>query len=104
MRGQQFQSLGIPVGNDVAGGRSFLAASAELRGRVRERLWLVGFYDFGLVSRKTFPSANSKSHAGYGIGVRYDVAGIGPLRLDLAVPSGDGVRGLQVYIGIGQAF
>ena len=104
VRGQQFQSLGIPVGSDVAGGRSFLAASAELRGRVRERLWLVGFYDVGLVGRKTFPSTNSKSHAGYGIGVRYDVAGIGPLRLDLAVPSGDGLRDLQVYIGIGQAF
>lgn len=104
VRGQEFQSLGIPVGSDVAGGRSFLAASAELRGRVTERLWLVGFYDVGLVGRNAFPSSKSESHAGYGVGVRYDVTGIGPLRLDLAVPSGDGLSDLQFYIGIGQAF
>jgi translocation and assembly module TamA len=56
------------------------------------------------VGRNAFPSSNSESHAGYGVGVRYDVTGIGPLRLDLAVPSGDGLSDLQFYIGIGQAF
>ena len=104
VRGQQFQSLGIPVGTNTAGGRSFLAASAELRGRLNDRLWLVGFYDAGLVGRNELPSSNSESHAGYGLGVRYDVTGIGPLRLDLAVPAGDGLSDLQFYIGIGQAF
>jgi translocation and assembly module TamA len=36
--------------------------------------------------------------------VRYDT-GFGPVRLDLAVPVGGKTgRGLQVYVGIGQAF
>lgn len=105
VRGQPFESLGIPVGNDVAGGRSYLALSAEIRGRVTEAISVVGFYDFGAVDSSALPTADSARHSGAGLGLRYDLGGFGPLRVDLAVPvSGSTGEGLQFYIGIGQAF
>jgi translocation and assembly module TamA len=105
VRGQPYQSLGIPVGGSTAGGRSFLAASAELRGYVTDKISLVGFYDVGMVDSDSFVSGSSSRHAGAGIGLRYDLGGLGPLRLDLAQPvSGSTGNGLQFYLGIGQAF
>jgi len=105
VRGQPFESLGIPVGTGTAGGKSFLGFSGEVRGRVTESLSLVGFYDYGIVDTSSFVGSGAEDHAGAGIGVRYDLGGFGPLRLDLAVPvQGDTGDGLQFYIGIGQAF
>jgi translocation and assembly module TamA len=105
VRGQPYESLGIPIGTGVAGGRSFLALSAEIRGRVTEKISLVGFFDFGAVDASSVVDKNSIHHSGAGLGVRYDLGGFGPLRFDLALPV-DGVTGdgLQFYIGIGQAF
>ncbi len=105
VRGQPYESLGIPVGDDVAGGKSFLGLSAEVRGKVSEKLSLVGFYDYGAVDETSYITANAEFHAGAGLGVRYDLGGFGPLRFDLAYPvQGDTGEGLQFYIGIGQAF
>lgn len=105
VRGQEFQSLGIDVGGDIAGGRSYLALSGEIRGRLTETISLVGFYDAGFIDSSSFISGDSEYHAGAGIGLRYNVTGIGPIRLDLAMPvAGDTEDGLQFYIGIGQAF
>lgn len=105
VRGQPYESLGIPVGTGVAGGRSLLAVSAEIRGRITEKISLVGFFDFGAVDISSIVDNNSPYHSGAGIGVRYDLGGFGPLRLDLALPV-DGATGdgLQFYLGIGQAF
>ncbi len=105
VRGQPFESLGIPVGTGVAGGKSFLGLSGEVRGKVTKSLSLVGFYDYGIVDTSSFVGSGAADHAGAGIGVRYDLGGFGPLRLDLAVPvQGNTGDGLQFYIGIGQAF
>ncbi len=105
VRGQPYESLGIPVGSAVAGGRSFLGASVELRGQINDKLSLVGFYDFGAVDSGGLIDGDSASHSGAGLGVRYDLGGFGPLRLDLALPvDGTTGDGLQFYIGIGQAF
>ncbi|MBE1282077.1 MAG: BamA/TamA family outer membrane protein [Rhodobacteraceae bacterium] len=105
VRGHPYESLGVVVPGGIAGGKSYVAASAELRGYVTEKMSLVGFYDFGIVGRDAFVSSGSNSHAGAGLGVRYDLGGFGPLRLDLAYPvSGPTDDGLQFYIGIGQAF
>ncbi|MFY0311228.1 autotransporter assembly complex family protein [Leisingera sp. D0M16] len=105
VRGHEFQSLGVPVGGGTAGGRSFAALSGEVRGKVTGTISLVGFYDIGFVDADSFVSGSSARHAGAGIGLRYDVAGIGPIRLDLAYPVDGGTEdGLQFYIGIGQAF
>ena len=105
VRGQPYESLGIPVGTGIAGGRSLLAMSAEVRGRITEKISLVGFFDFGAIDADSMVDANSEYHSGAGLGLRYDLGGFGPLRLDLALPvDGPTSDGLQFYIGIGQAF
>lgn len=107
VRGQPYESLGIavPPAGDIAGGRSFVGASFEMRGMITDKLSLVGFYDFGAVDSGSFIDGNSVTHSGAGLGVRYDLGGLGPIRLDLAVPvDGTTGDGLQFYIGIGQAF
>ena len=105
VRGQPYESLGIPVGTGIAGGKSFLGLSGEVRGKVTEKLSLVGFYDYGVVDTSSFIGSGAEDHSGAGLGVRYDLGGFGPLRFDLAFPVlGNTGNGLQFYIGIGQAF
>ena len=107
MRGHDFQSLGVDFGNgDVIGGRSFLGLSGEVRVKTGEKLSVVGFYDLGYIGSEVFPDGNSGEwHSGAGVGVRYDT-GIGPVRLDIAVPvdGPDDSKGVELYIGIGQSF
>ncbi len=107
VRGQPYESLGLaaPPSPRLAGGRAFVGASVELRGRVSEKISAVGFFDYGAVDAGSFIDGNSPSHSGAGLGVRYDLGGFGPIRLDLAYPVGGSTGdGLQFYIGIGQAF
>ncbi len=106
VRGQEYQNLGIEVPGGTAGGRSFLGLSAEVRTKITSAISIVGFFDYGAVDEGSFVDNNSPTHSGAGLGVRYDIAGIGPLRFDLAVPvSGDeDDGGLQFNLGIGQAF
>lgn len=109
VRGQPYQSLGVEVqdGPDTVttGGVSFIGAQLEARYTVRDKISLVGFYDFGQVGATATPGEDGEWHAGAGLGLRYET-GIGPIRLDLATQaSGDNAgKDLQVYIGIGQAF
>ena len=106
VRGRAYQSLGVDLGGGLrTGGRSFLAASAELRARVRDNIEVVGFYDWGYVGAESFPDGSGDSHAGAGFGVRY-ITPIGPLRIDIGTPVGDPPSNdkLLLYIGIGQAF
>lgn len=109
VRGQPYQSLGVDVlrcagCSAQTGGSYFLAASAEARVRLGERLGVVAFADIGHVGVDTFLDPSDNWHAGAGLGLRYDT-GFGPIRLDVAAPvggtTGDGV---QVYVGLGQAF
>ncbi|WP_424985286.1 autotransporter assembly complex protein TamA [Microbulbifer sp. S227A] len=105
VRGQPYESLGVPVNGGISGGRSLLAVSAEVRGRITDTISLVGFFDIAAVGRDQFVSSGSPYHSGAGLGVRYDLGGLGPLRLDLALPvEGSTDDGLQFYLGIGQAF
>ncbi|WP_299192339.1 autotransporter assembly complex family protein [uncultured Litoreibacter sp.] len=107
VRGQNYQSLGVDLGGgQEIGGRSFLGLSGEVRVKTGDKLSLVGFVDAGYVGAQAFPNGSDGDwHSGAGFGIRYDT-GIGPIRVDLAVPvSGPGENsGFEVYIGIGQAF
>lgn len=109
VRGQPYQSLGVNVARIGparlrTGGKSFAATSAEARIGVTDKIGAVLFADAGYVSAGEFLAGPGDWHAGAGIGLRYQTP-IGPLRLDLAAPvggrTGDGV---QIYLGIGQAF
>ncbi len=107
VRGQPYRSLGVEVARGFGpqfqiGSQYFLAGSLELRARVTDRIGLVGFVDAGAVGLDGF--SDGDSHAGAGLGLRYDT-GFGPIRLDVATPvSGDTSDGVQIYIGLGQAF
>ncbi len=107
VRGQEFQSLGVELPNGrTSGGRSFLGLSAELRVKTGENLSVVGFWDAGYIGSEAFPDGSSGEwHTGAGAGISYDT-GVGPVRVDLAVPvTGPGSNsGFELYIGIGQAF
>lgn len=105
VRGQPYQSLGVPLGGGQIGGRSFLALSTELRAQLRGNLGAVGFFDAGFVGPDSLPSDDGNWHYGAGIGVRYATP-LGPIRVDLAAPVGDttGEGHVVLYIGVGQAF
>lgn len=105
VRGQPYQSLGIPVGSDgLRGGRSYLAVSTELRATITDTIGVVAFADAGHISDDSLFAGDGNWHAGAGLGLRYKTP-IGPLRLDVAGPiSGDTGDGVQIYLGIGQAF
>lgn len=105
VRGQPYQSLNVNLGGGLAtGGQSFAALSTELRAKVSDSLSLVGFFDTGYVGPSSGFDGAGETHSGAGIGARYDTV-LGPLRFDVAGPLGGNTgKGLQVYIGIGQAF
>ncbi|MGJ8616509.1 MAG: autotransporter assembly complex protein TamA [Sulfitobacter sp.] len=106
VRGQPYQALGVDLGGgNVVGGRSFLGLSAEARVKVTDKIGVVGFVDAGYIGAEEFYDGSGEVHSGAGLGLRY-ATGIGPIRLDVAVPtSGPATNeNFQVYIGIGQSF
>ncbi len=108
VRGQPFEVLGVTVEDGdgeegTVGGRSLLAIQSEIRREVTGKIGVVGFLDAGFVGEDSF-GGDGEVHAGAGLGLRYDT-GFGPIRVDLGAPvAGDTGDGLQLYIGIGQAF
>ncbi|MCV6598403.1 MAG: BamA/TamA family outer membrane protein [Mangrovicoccus sp.] len=108
VRGQRFESLGVPVGQiGQSGGRNFLGLSGEIRGKVSKSIGLVAFYDYGFIGAGSTPGSEGDFHAGAGLGLRYDTP-IGPVRLDLATPvagdTAEAYESVELYIGVGQAF
>ena len=104
VRGQEYQSLGVELNGTDSGGASFIGVQGEVRAAVTDSIGVVAFADYGIVGRESFPDGDADSHAGAGVGLRY-LTPIGPIRLDVAAPvSGDDDSGVEVYIGIGQAF
>jgi len=105
VRGYGFKSIGVDNGAGVVtGGRYLLEGSLEARAKVTEDIGIVGFVDGGYVAADTFPGLDDL-RLGAGIGARY-FTGLGPLRLDLAVPLNKrpGDPDYAIYAGIGQAF
>ena len=110
VRGQPYQALGVNILRDglgtafQTGGKTFIGASAEARIKVTESIGVVGFVDVGRIDANEFFSDFGDWHAGAGIGVRYATP-VGPIRLDIAGPVGGSTGdGVQVYVGLGQAF
>lgn len=109
VRGQRYESLGVnvipgPDGPIETGGMSVAIANAEFRMQVRDKIGMVLFADAGRVWSDGLWQGENDWQAGAGIGVRYDTP-IGPIRLDVAAPvAGDTNSGVQLYLGLGQAF
>ncbi len=105
VRGHPYKSLNVDLGGgNSIGGRSFVGASAELRARFTDTIGGVLFADAGYVGPESFYDGSGEWQTGAGIGLRY-LTGIGPIRLDVAAPvSGSTGDGVQIYVGIGQAF
>ena len=107
VRGQPYHALDVTLldgGTVATGGTQYLGFSTELRGRITDTIGMVAFYDAGFVGADYGGATEENWHAGAGLGLRY-MTGIGPLRLDVAGPvGGDTGGGVQLYLGIGQAF
>ncbi|MCT8996995.1 autotransporter assembly complex protein TamA [Chelativorans intermedius] len=105
VRGYGYRNIGVETGDGVAGGRSLIEGSLELRTRVTDSIGLVGFVDAGYVGAEAFPDFAEDLRIGVGAGLRYQT-GFGPIRLDLAVPLDPRPDdpSVALYVGIGQAF
>ena len=106
VRGYAYRNIGVPVGDGrIIGGRSLIEGSAELRVRATDSIGVVGFVDAGYVGGDSIPNFKDHLRVGVGGGLRY-ITGLGPIRLDAAVPlnRGPGDPSFGFYVGIGQAF
>jgi translocation and assembly module TamA len=108
VRGQPYQSLGVPLTRGTTdttiGADHFLGGSLEARVKTSETIGVVGFIDIGRIDMDGFFTDTGDWHAGAGLGIRY-ATGVGPLRLDVAAPVGGTTgNGVQLYLGLGQAF
>lgn len=109
VRGQPYESLGVrvipgPDGPIKTGGMSIVTLNTEFRWQFRERIGLVTFYDASRVWAESTWQGENDWQSGAGVGIRYKTP-IGPLRFDVAGPvSGDTGNGVQLYLGLGQAF
>ncbi|HEY5597759.1 MAG TPA: autotransporter assembly complex family protein [Kiloniellales bacterium] len=106
VRGYAFQAVGpLDDQNDPLGGRSLVEVSGEVRVRITDSVGIVPFIDGGSVFDASYPDFSETIRWAGGLGIRY-FSGIGPLRLDVAVPinkrSSD--DSFQFYISLGQAF
>ncbi len=85
-------------------GRNMAHLNFEYRHPIGSRISLVFFTDVGDAWAGPFAEAfgdpNFKLHVGYGIGLRFAVPGLGPIRID----QGFSVEKSQLYFSIGHAF
>ncbi len=105
VRGYAFRSLSPTRDGRPIGGRSLIEGSLEARIRITDTIGIVPFIDAGGAFRESYPDFGERLRFAAGLGLRY-YTGIGPIRLDVAIPlqKERGQRGYGVYIGIGQAF
>lgn len=105
LRGYDYQAASPRNANGVIiGGLSYFEASAELRWRITDTIGIVPFFDMGAAFSSAMPDFDGLKYSA-GLGLRY-YTGLGPLRLDFAVPLNPGPRdgSYGIYISLGQAF
>ncbi len=105
VRGYTYRTLGPTFLGEPVGGRSLLEASLEARIKVTDTIGIVPFVDAGTAFESSYPDFDERIRIGAGLGLRY-YTGIGPIRLDVAIPVNRerGDPTYAIYVGIGQAF
>lgn len=106
VRGFPFQRLGpLDKSGDPIGGNSLLEGSFETRFPIYKDFGGVVFFDYGNVYSKAFDYKLSELKYSPGVGLRYNTL-IGPIRADVgyALNPEPGIRRIQFWFGIGQAF
>jgi len=106
MRGFPFQKLGpLDDNNDPLGGNSLLVGSFEVRYPIYGDFGGVTFLDYGNVYTEEWSFDLTDIKYAPGVGLRYDTL-IGPVRFDVgyALNPEPGIRRIQFFISIGQAF
>jgi translocation and assembly module TamA len=98
VRGYAFESLGVPLGDAVVGGRYLAVAGTEYTHWVTDTLGAAVFVDVGdaFDSPKKFDPA-----LGIGVGVRYK-SPIGPVRADVAY--GERTGKIRLHFSVGYSF
>jgi translocation and assembly module TamA len=105
VRGYGYQLVGpLFADGTPRGGTAITAGSVELRQRFGTNFGAAVFVDAGQVSAN-LKFVPQQLRVGTGVGLRYFTP-IGPIRLDVAVPTKRGPYddAFEVYIGLGQAF
>ena len=106
VRGYAYRNIGPRDANgSVTGGMSYVEASLEVRAKVTETIGLVPFIDMGAAFQSSYPDFGEDLRFGAGLGLRYET-GLGPIRVDAAVPLNprDTDPAFAIYIGLGQSF
>jgi translocation and assembly module TamA len=105
VRGYRYQTLSPTFLGEPIGGRSLLEASLEARIKITDTIGIVPFVDAGTAFESSYPDFDESIRVAVGLGLRY-YTGIGPIRLDVALPVNPerGDPSYAIYVGIGQAF
>ena len=98
VRGYEYQSLGVPLGDAIVGGRYYAIASAEAIRWIDETWGIAAFVDAGNAVDSIH---DFKFALGYGIGARLRTP-IGPFRLDVAY--GEETREWRLHFSVGLTF
>jgi translocation and assembly module TamA len=105
VRGYTYQTVGPLFPDDnPQGGTAIDTGTIEFRQHVFGNFGIVPFVDAGQVSARSRPFQGALA-IGAGLGARY-YTGIGPIRVDFAVPvkKTPGSGSFALYIGLGEAF
>ncbi|WP_209015947.1 autotransporter assembly complex family protein [Roseibium sp. RKSG952] len=105
IRGYTYRNVGPRVDGEIAGGRSLLTMSGELRLQFTKTIGAVAFVDAGNAFEGTLPDFSEGLKVGVGAGLRYFTP-VGPLRLDAAIPlePEEDDPDFAIYVGLSQAF
>jgi translocation and assembly module TamA len=98
VRGYAYQSLGIPVGTAIAGGRYLFTGSAEYDWWFKPPYGAAVFYDVGNAADNF---SDLKPKVGYGVGARWR-SPVGPLAVDVAY--GKAVKEVRLHFSLGFTF
>jgi translocation and assembly module TamA len=98
VRGYAFESLGVPQGNAIVGGRRFVVMSAEYTHWFSDSWGVAGFVDAG---NAWDGDSELEAALGVGLGARFRTP-IGPIRADVAY--GEQTGQLRLHFSVGYTF